>query len=193
MMNYFGPAQVAHTLVSFDFGEEGYVAISIESRRRRGQTYSPLRGMFRQYELCYVIGDERDLIALRTNHRQQEVYLYRMAEQDPERLGKLFLTYLAAANELRERPRWYHSAVDNCTTNIHLHARASGFVAPWNWRLLVNGYADELLYRLGWIDNALPFAETKARARITERARAAAGAEDFSARIRMAAPAESLR
>jgi len=193
LMNYFGTPHLAHTLVSFDFGAEGHVAISIETRRQQGDVYSPLRGMFRQYELCYVIGDERDLIRVRTNYRNQEVFLYPLVDAEPERYRKLFVTYLEAANELRDRPRWYHSAIDNCTTNIRLHARASGFATAWNWRLLLNGYADELLYRIGWIDRALPFAETKARARITERVRATEPGPDFSARIRTAAAPDVIR
>ena len=184
-MNYWGSPHIAHTLLSFDFGEEGRVCTSIETRRERHESYSAIRGFFRQYELYYVIGDERDLVGLRTNYRDQDVYLYRLAKASPERLRALFLTYLKAANDLRDRPRWYHAAMSNCTTNIRLNAQASGFATAWNWRMLVNGHLDELLYRRGIIPSALAFAETKTRAQIKERARRVESVLDFSERIRI--------
>ncbi|MGH7937500.1 MAG: DUF4105 domain-containing protein, partial [Bryobacteraceae bacterium] len=150
-MNFFGSRHVAHTFLSFDFGPDGFVCTSIEARRERGETYSPWRGLLRQYELYYVIGDERDLIRLRTEYRGQAVHLYRMAEAPTETYRALFLAYLRSANELRARPHWYHAAFDNCTTNIRLNARSSGFPSAWDWRLLLNGHVDELLYRRGLI------------------------------------------
>ncbi len=183
-MNYFGSRHIAHTLLSFDFGAEGRVCTSIETRREREEGYSPLRGLFRQYELYYVIGDERDLVRVRTNFRGQKVYLYPLVQASPERLHNLFLRYLRAANELRARPRWYHALVDNCTTNIRVNAEESGLRAPWDWRVLLNGYVDELLYRRGMIQSSLGFAETKAAADITERAKKAGATPDFSDQIR---------
>jgi len=187
IMNFWGSPHFAHTFVSFDFGDEGHVCTSIEARRERCEPYSPIRGLFRQYELYYAIGDERDLIALRTNYRHQAVHVYRLAEAAPEKYRALFLSYLRAANELRARPRWYLSALDNCTTNIRVNARLSGFASAWDWRLLANGHIDELLYERGLIPASLPFPETKVRAWINERAKAAAGAPDFSERIRVVA------
>ena len=187
-MNYWGSRHIAHTLLSFDFGDEGRVCTSIETRRERHERYSAVRGFFRQYELYYVIGDEGDLVRVRTNYRNQDVYLYRLANADPEKYRALFLTYLRSANNLRARPRWYHATLNNCTTNIRLNAQASGFRTPWNWRVLINGYLDELLHQRGMIDSSLAFAETKARAQISERARAAANATDFSERIRIPLP-----
>jgi len=183
-MSYWGSPHIAHTLLSFDFGDDGRVCTSIETRRERHETYSAVRGFFRQYELYYVIGDERDLVRLRTNYRREDVYLYRLAEASPEIYRTLFLAYLQSANDLRERPRWYHAALNNCTTNIRLNAQASGFAAAWNWRMLLNGHFDELLHRRGTIPSSLTFAETKARAQINDRANAAGSAVDFSERIR---------
>ena len=183
-MNYWGSRHIAHTLLSFDFGDEGRVCTSIETRRERHEPYSPIRGFLRQYELYYVIGDERDLVRVRTNYRDQDVYLYRLAKAQPEKLRALFLTYLQSATHLRDHPRWYHATLSNCTTNIRLNAQASGFPIIWDWRLLVNGHLDELLYQRGMIASSLAFAETKARAQIKQRARSAGIAADFSERIR---------
>ncbi len=185
-MNYWGSKHIAHTLLSFDFGDEGRVCTSIETRRESHEPYSPIRGFFRQYELYYVIGDERDLIGVRTNYRDQDLYLYRLARAQPEKLRALFLTYLRSVNDLRDRPRWYHATLSNCTTNIRVNAQASGFPIVWNWRMLVNGHLDELLYQRGMIPSVLPFTEIKARAQINERARSAGITPDFSERIRNA-------
>ncbi len=185
-MNYWGSRHIAHTLLSFDFGDEGRVCTSIETRRERHEPYSAVRGFLRQYELYYVIGDERDLVRLRTNYRDQDVYLYQLAKASPERYRDLFLNYLRSANDLRDRPRWYHATMNNCTTNIRLNAQNSGFPTVWNWRMLINGYLDELLHQRGIIISSFDFAETRARAQIKERARNADDAPDFSERIRTA-------
>lgn len=187
-MSYWGSPHIAHTLLSFDFGDDGRVCTSIETRREGHETYSAVRGFFRQYELYYVIGDERDLVGVRTNHRGEDVYLYRLAKAKPETYRALFLAYLRSANDLREHPRWYHATMNNCTTNIRLNAQASGFAYGWNWRMLLNGHFDELLHRRGTISSSLTFAETKARARINDRARRGGNAPDFSERIRTPLP-----
>src|SRR4030095_14469383 len=179
-VNYWGSRHIAHTLLSFDFGDEGKVCTSIETRRERHEPYSAFRGFFRQYELYYVIGHERDLVGLRTNFRKQDVYLYRLAGASPERSRALFLTYLRSANDLRDRPRWYHATMSNCTTNIRLNAQASGVAFTWNWRLLVTGHLDERLYRRGIILSPFGFVETKARAQIKSRASEVDSPLDFS-------------
>ncbi len=191
LVNDFGSRHIVHTFLSFDFGPEGYICTSIEARRQEGEIYTPLHGLFRQYELYYVMGDERDLIRLRTEHRRQGVYIYRLVETDPKKLGALFLVYLRAANELRERPRWYHAAVDNCTTNIRVNARASGLDFRWTWQILFNGHLDEFLFRQGMIPSPLSFADTKTRAYVNDRVRLAGDGPDFSIRIREQVPAES--
>jgi hypothetical protein len=143
--DYWGSPHIAHTLLSFDFGDEGHVCTSIETRRTKGQGYSAVRGFFRQYELYYVLGDEDDLIRLRTNYRKEDVYLYPMVTMTPERSRVLFLSYLRAANDLRLHPRWYNAATANCTTNIATNAEACGARITWDWRILLNGHLDTLL------------------------------------------------
>lgn len=183
-MNYWGSPHIAHTLVSFDFGDDGRVCASIETRRKKGQTYSAVRGFFRQFELYYVLGDERDLIRLRTNYRKEDIYLYPMVRMTPERSRALFLSYLRAADDLSRTPRWYNAATSNCTTNIEGNAVACGAPTIWDWRILVNGHLDELLYQRGTIPTTLPFAEEKSRSLINRQALAMGAAVDFSEQIR---------
>jgi len=180
---HWGSPLIAHTIASFDFGEQGRICFSIETRPERGKSYSAIGGFYRQFELIYVPVDERDAIRVRTNIRKdEEAYLYHL-NLPLEEIRARFLEYLKRMNQLYARPEWYNALTSNCTTNIrtqHVVARP----APWDWRILINGKGDELLYERGVLDRSLPFAELKRRAHINSRAKAADDSPDFSARIR---------
>ncbi len=183
IQTYWGSPFMAHPIISFDFGAQGRIAFSIETRPERGECYSALAGLYRQFELIVIAADERDVVRLRTNYRTGETsYLYHLTTP-PARARSLFLVYLRLINELDAQPQWYNAITHNCTTSIRTQ-RAVAERAPWDWRMLVNGYADELLYDRGGLDRRLPFAELKRRAYINDRAKAANDAPDFSARIR---------
>ena len=183
-LTYWGSAFMAHPILSFDFGPDGRVCFSIETRSQRGQSYSAIGGLYRQFAQIYIAADERDVIRLRSNFRKgEDVYLYRFAVT-PEGARAGFLEYIRTLNELHAQPRWYNAIVNNCTTAIR-QQRAVSERAPWDWRMLANGYADQMLYERGTIDRfGLPFDELKRRAHINERARATSDTSDFSERIR---------
>jgi hypothetical protein len=183
-VTYWGSPSIAHPIFSFDFGEDGRVCFSIETRPRRGQNYSAIAGLYRQFEQIYIASDERDVIRLRTNFRQgEDVFLYRF-KVSAQAARAAFLEYIRTLNELHERPRWYNAIDNNCTTAIR-QQRTAAERAPWDWRMLANGYADEMLYERGTIARlSLPFDELKRRSHINSRARAANDAADFSERIR---------
>ena len=183
----WGSPNIAHTMISFGFTNGDYVCFSIEVRYKNGQSYSAVKGLFRQFTVTYVIADERDLVRLRTNYRKdEEIYLYRL-QMTPEQGRKLILAYLRRADELRDQPAWYNAVTDNCTTGIRAQ-RAAADRAPWNWRMLLNGHLDELLYERGTIVTNLPFAELKKLSNINARAKAAGDAADFSRQIRQGLP-----
>jgi hypothetical protein len=183
----WGSPHIAHTMVSFGFLEGDYVCFSIETRKEKGEAYSAVRGLFRQYELTYVIADERDLIRLRTNYRKgEDVCLYHV-RMTPGQGRTLFLDYLRRANALRERPEWYNALTDNCTTAVRTQ-RAAADRQPWDWRMLVNGHLDELLFERGVIVTNLPFAELKRQSLVNTRAQAADRDPAFSKRIRQNLP-----
>jgi len=186
-MVYWGSPLMAHTMITFNFEGGDNVCFSIETRKKEGDSYSAIKGLFRQFELTYVIADERDLVRLRTNYRQgEDVYLYRL--QAPlERVKQLFLDYLHRANRLREQPEWYNAVSDNCTTAIRTQ-RAATDRAPWDWRILVNGLGNELLYERGRIVTNIPLAELKERGHVNRRAKAADKDESFSRLIRVGVP-----
>ena len=144
---------LAHTFVSFGFADRDFVSISVEIRKEKGESYSPLKGLLRQYEVMYVVGDERDLIALRANHRHDRVFLYRV-HTTPDRMRRMFVEMLERANELRAKPEFYNTLTNTCTTNLvhHVNAIVPGRV-PWRLSVFLPGYSDRLAYELGLIDN----------------------------------------
>jgi len=184
---FWGPTLIAHTITSWDFGGGQHLAVSIETRKEKGESYSAVRGFFRQYELYYVVADERDVVRLRTNYRGEQAYLYRI-RMAPEDARALLVDYLREVNRLAEQPRWYNALTHNCTTMIRYHVKEIGGSQPWDWRILANGRLDELGYGRGTIDTSLPFPELKKRSNITEKAKAADSAPDFSVQIRDGLP-----
>jgi len=190
----WGIKTIVHTLVSFGFEDGSYLCISIETRKEVGEDYSNIRGFFRQYELIYVIADERDLVRLRTNYRKGEtVSLYRLQGLSRDVVKKVFLDYIEYVNRLKERPEWYNALTGNCTTQIRGHTRPYVGKVWWDWRILANGYVDELAYEVGVIDRSLPFKKLKERSIINERAEAADKDTAFSKRIREAIPGMDYR
>jgi hypothetical protein len=186
-INYWGSAWMAHPIASFQFEDAPPVCFSIETRKEIGESYSAVGGLYRQYELTYVCGDERDVLRVRTNYRRgEEVFLYHTTAS-PEAARQRFMEYIAAMNELHAHPRWYNAATDNCTTSIRTQ-RVAADRASWDWRMLFNGYADEMMYEHGLLAGGLPFHQLKQRARINDAAHAADAAENFSQRIRADRP-----
>jgi hypothetical protein len=186
-LSFWGPTQIAHTIASWEFDDGKHLAISIETRKEKGESYSALRGFFRQYELYYVVADERDLVGLRTNYRGEQVYLYRIRVPVAQARA-LLVDYLKEVNRLADHPRWYNALTQNCTTTIRGHAQNAGAGGRLDWRLLANGHLDQLLFERGQIDTGLPFIALRARSNITERAKTAGDSPDFSAHIRQGLP-----
>lgn len=188
---YWGSPRIAHTMMSFDFGEQGNVCFSIETRKELGEGYSVIKGLFRQYEIIYVAADERDLVRLRTNYREdgrgEDVYLYRL-KITSELARKVLLSYLDELNRLKEKPQWYNALTDNCTTSIRRHTMPYDPNARLDWRLIVNGYIDEMLYERKELDTRLPFAKLKKRSYINLKAQGADNNPDFSQLIRVGIP-----
>jgi hypothetical protein len=192
-VHWMGPA-IAHVFVSFGFGDD-HLAISIEARKERSEGYSTLGGFFRQYELIYVVGDERDLIRLRTNYRRdppEDVYLYRL-HAPIENGRRLFLEYMHAINSLAARPKFYNTLTSNCTNVILVHTRVNPDHLGYSWKVLLSGYAAEYAYDAGKLDHGLPFPELQRRSRINDAAMAADQAPDFSRRIRAGLPEGNLQ
>jgi hypothetical protein len=179
----FDKPGIAHTLLSYGFGDE-FVSVSVEIRKERGESYSPMKGLFRQYELMYVVGDERDLIGLRTNHRRDVVYMYPV-RTTPEKMRAAFVDMLRRANKLAAEPEFYNTLTSTCTTNIVRHVNTiSPKRVPLSYKVLLPAYSDHLAYELGMIPNLAPFERVQAAHRIDLVAQSAPIDDDFSRRIR---------
>jgi hypothetical protein len=186
-VSYFTEGPVGHTFVSFIFDNAPPLSISIETRPEVGEGFAPVASLFKQFELIYVVGDERDIVGVRANHRGEPVYLYRL-NTSPDDARRLLMVYLARINELADHPEFYHLLTNSCTINIVRYANAAGRGGGFELRHLLNGLVDGYLYDSGRIDTTLPFDELRRRSLINEAARAADGAPDFSQRIRASLP-----
>jgi hypothetical protein len=186
-VSYFMAGPVGHTFLSFIFDNAPPLSISIETRPEVGEGFAPIASLFKQFELIYVVGDERDLVGVRTNQRQEAVYLYRL-NTTPDDARRLLLIYLERINELADRPEYYHLLTNSCTINIVRYANAAGRVGRLDVRHLLNGLVDSYLYYSGRIDTTLSFEELRHRSLINVAAQAADSAPDFSERIRASLP-----
>jgi hypothetical protein len=184
--SYWSGPTIAHTILSWEFDHRDHLAISIETRREVGEEYSAVKGFFRQFEIYYVVADERDLIRLRTNFRKEQVYLYRL-QVSPELARHMLLDYIDTINGLAVKPVWYNALTQNCTTTIRQHSAHLGYAGAFNWRIFANGYLDQLLYQRQLINNSLPFSQLREASMISTRG-IEAQETDFSSAIRRGLP-----
>ena len=180
-----GPA-IAHIFVSFGFGGDDYLTVSIERRDERGEGYSTIKGLFKQYEIFFVVADERDVLRLRTTIRNdppENVYLYRV--QGPVENGRrLFVEYMRRIDSLASQPEFYNTITSNCAGNIWLNANVNPGRVPFSWKILLSGHVPEYLYERGLLDTSVPFPELQRMSRINDRAQAAGDSADYSRLIR---------
>lgn len=159
---------IAHTMLSFGFENGDHVGVSAEVRLEKGESYGASSGLFNQFELIYVVADERDLLPVRAEYRNVDVLLYRTTAT-PEMARKLFVDVLKRVNQLEKEPEFYDTLSNNCTTNIvrHINTLAPDRI-PYDYRVLLPGFADSLAYELGLIDTSKPFAEVRRNARVND-------------------------
>jgi len=187
-VSHWGSPAIAHTIMSWEFSDGPPLAISIETRKQRGQEYSAVDGFFRQYALIYIPADERDVIRLRTNYRGETVYLYRL-KVPVAKARDLLMEYVQQMNSLAKQPEFYNALTDNCTTAIRSNAESAGGDVPWSWKLLLTGYVDEMLYERDRLrGGSLPFERLKEMSQIDARAKASDQDPEFWRRIREGLP-----
>lgn len=180
----FKAKSLAHTMLSFGLSDGTYLCVSAEIRRELGEAYSPLLGVSNQFELYYLVADERDVIRLRTRYRDAEVYVYPTIAT-PENTRELFLDVMRRANQLATRPEFYHTVTNNCTTNIVAHVnKLQPQRVPFAWQVLLSGNSAKYAYDLGLLDNRLPFEELQELAKVNVLVDENFDAADFSKRIR---------
>ena len=188
-----GNRDIAHTLVTFGFESGEYLTLSVETRKQKGEGYSTTAGFFKQFELIYILAEERDVVGLRTNHRGEDVYLYPLVFTR-EQVRQLFHNVLDRVNEIHQRPAFYNALLHNCTTSLLPIAngvRKRPLV--FDMRLILNGYIDQFGYEQGSIvadaSQGLPYEEMRAKHRITDVARQIGDDPEYSKKIRAPLPA----
>lgn len=182
-LSYWMTGPVAHTFVSFNFENAEPVTISIEARYEDGEDFDPLASLFKEFELIYIVGSERDIVRVRTNYREEDVYRYSL-NVSKEHVQQLFLVYMQRINELANKPEFYHLLSNNCTINIARYANRVGRKGGFDIRLLLNGYSDRYLYDNGYIDTNESFDVIRQQANITQKARSIKDPSDFYEAIR---------
>jgi hypothetical protein len=179
--NWRGPA---HAFVSFGFVDGSYLSVSVEARRERDEPYSAWRGMLKRYELIYVIGDERDLVQLRANRHGDDVYMYPI-RATPDQARRMLVGMVQRANRLAERPEFYGTISNNCTTNLLAHVNeVADQRISYGVRILLPGYSDRLAHDRGLIDTSLTLEEARSRWAVTSRSQRHAGSAAYSLLIR---------
>jgi uncharacterized protein DUF4105 len=178
--------EMAHMMMSFGFDGGEYLGVSVEARREKSESYDPIKGMLRQYELIYVVAEESDLIQLRTNHWLDEVYLYRLNLTASES-QEIFLDVMGRVDALADQPEFYHTISNNCSLNLFEHLKK---VRPETIRLddirvLLAGGADRMLYDAGLLRSEETFERTKDAARVNYAAYRWRDNPQFSSLIRV--------
>ena len=179
-----GQENLAHTMVSFGVNDGSYITVSAEVRKEKGEDYSVLKGLGRQYELMYVVGDERDLVRLRAVQRENDVFIYPTIAT-PQQSRELFAHMIAKTNRLAAQPEFYNTLTNNCTTSIrqHINELKPNRVAR-AWQVVLPGHSDRYAYDIGLLDQRIPFQDLKRVSHVSPLAREYSLAPDFSSRIR---------
>lgn len=159
----FSPdSPLAHTMVSFGLDDGSYLCVSVEVRREVGEQYRALAGLTNGYDLIYVLGEERDLIGVRANHYQVDVYVY-PSNANPGQAQDFFADIIGRMNQLREQPEFYHLLHNNCTTNLkdHVNRLSPNRIRDNAWEVLLPGFSSQYAYRVGLIENRIPYEDLR--------------------------------
>ncbi len=181
-----GQEYAAHTFLSFEFNSGDFLAITIEARKTKDQSYSIFKGMLRTYPLIYIAADERDVLLLRANLRKDKVYAYPVKFSKPENARLLLEDMLSRMNELVDKPVWYNTFYANCTSSIayHVNRITPGRVSMLSWNLWLTGYADELALKKGLLDTDLSIEEARSKYLVTPRSQEVGDVPNYSQLIR---------
>ena len=174
----------AHTMLSFRFGSEKRVIVSVEARREKGETFGLLPGLFRQFELMYQITTEEDSLMLRARESDSHLYIVPI-KSDPAYRRELFVDMMRAARLLEKEPRFHHSLRSNCTTALfdHMNARLPEQVS-YGKEVPFPAQAPALLDRLGWLADGLSWPRDKNAMQSAQRVIDHFGSADFSNKVR---------
>ncbi len=183
-LSYWGSRAVAHTILGFAFADGRHLDVSVEVRRTVGDRYSPLRSLYKRFELVYVVADERDVIGVRACHRGEDVYLFPL-RTTPEMARVLFVDVMERVNTLVSHPDFYRTVRGNCTTSLVRHFQVVAETPiRFSLNLLLNGFLPALIYDRGLLPRDAPLESVKQRYAVSAKARAVGDDANFSRTIR---------
>jgi uncharacterized protein DUF4105 len=179
-----GNEAVAHTLVSFGFGDGDYLTVSVETRLEQGEPQTGLGGFFKQYELIYILGDERDLLRLRSNFRKEEVFVY-PTNFNKKEIRKFFGVIVERINSIANKPQFYNTISHNCLSSLTKDfSKVLEVRDPFDYRWLLSGYSAELMFEHGVINSDRNFEDTKRLHHINQYVQSDNSGEGYSRKIR---------
>jgi hypothetical protein len=175
---------VAHTYFVFDFKNSEPIAVSVEARREKRETYDAWVGLLNRFELIYIWGTESDETVRRVISENNPLYMYPLTTSQ-ETAKKLFLQLAQTTKELEKNPRFYNTFTSNCTNELaeNVNKIKSGTI-PTNRALFLPGYADEELYKLGFIPNNKPLEDIQKQYFISDHVQKYYLEKDFSQKLR---------
>lgn len=160
---YWKGPRIAHTYFSFVWANGEALSLSVEIRKEVDETYSPVAGFFKAYELSILAGDERDFYGWRIHFPKEDLQRFRTRANTQE-AGKLLITLLDAANDLAAKPEFYNTLTENCTTEVWMLTDALDLGKPLDWRMFASGYLPDFLHDLKILDTTRPIAELREHA-----------------------------
>ena len=170
----------AHAMISFSFSGWRHLVISPEIRKEKWESFDAVNGVLNQYELYYVVATEDDIIKLRTNYRNNQVYMYPI-KTEKEKVQSIFRSMLIRTDKLIKEPEFYNTLWNNCATNVLSHANAFRIDKLKAWiQSILPAHSDELIYNAGLINTNLSAADARSYYRIDEDARSVSGEAIFS-------------
>ncbi|MBA2663335.1 MAG: DUF4105 domain-containing protein [Bradymonadaceae bacterium] len=168
LTRFGGVEGLAHVMVSFRFKGDRFIVLSVEIRREEGESYDPIGGALRQYELFYVAADERDALALRTHVHKDDTWVIPM-NAGTEKTGEFFMSMVERMTALHEAPEWYNSLTNSCSSNLADHYQSINEVSfPPDYRILLPGFSDALLSELDLLPEGVSVEQARALFRVND-------------------------
>ncbi|WP_168926794.1 DUF4105 domain-containing protein [Nitrincola schmidtii] len=172
-LSHFAGYGFAHAFLSFEFAnpdaksDSVFLVVSVEARIRPEQRYSPLKGLFRNYQRINVLGTEEDIIGLRSYVRGEKVYLYPLT-LPIEHQHYLFNSLMEETQTLNQQPAFYNTLLHNCVTSLLKHDPDYRFSRHmFDYRVLLPGFGDEFAQEKGWLEQGVDISLLRAKGRIS--------------------------
>jgi hypothetical protein len=175
----------AHTFLSYEFSDGSYLPITIEARLSKGDEYSLINGTLHTFPLMYIPADERDVIFVRANTRNVQIYAYPL-KANPQDARKILVDMLERMNDLVVNPSWYNTFYANCTSSIAKHVNKiwPDILPTFDWQVIITSYADKLALDKGLIDTDLSIEVAREKFYITDISNKIGRVDNYSQLIR---------